>query len=45
MGSCGVEEDPDQNVDRDEKASCAEKGFQKAHLGSHPLGGRWSRWE
>jgi hypothetical protein len=36
MGRCGVDEDPDQNVDANEKASCAEKGFQKLHL-SHLL--------
>jgi len=36
MGRRGVDEDPDQNVDPNEKASCAEKGFQKLHL-SHLL--------
>jgi hypothetical protein len=32
MRSCGVVEDPDQNVNPDEKALRAEKGFQKAHI-------------
>jgi hypothetical protein len=37
MGGCCVVEDTDQNVDRDEQSSCAEKGLQKFHLNSPPV--------
>ena len=36
MRRCGIDEDPDQNVDPNEEAICAEKGFQEFHL-SHLL--------
>jgi hypothetical protein len=42
MGRRGVKEDTDQDVDHDENARCAEKGFQKAHINSPPLCVRWS---
>jgi hypothetical protein len=31
MWRCRVKENPDQNVDNDEKTSCAEKGLEKVH--------------
>jgi len=39
MGRGRVEEDTDQYVKYDQKASCAKKGVKKFHFGSHPLGG------
>ena len=40
MGRRCVEEDTNENVNHDEKASCAKESLEKVHLGSHPLGGR-----
>lgn len=40
MGRRCVEEDTDQNVNPDEKASCAKESLKKGHLSSHPLDGR-----
>jgi hypothetical protein len=38
MGSCGIEKDADQNVNRDEEASSTKKCPQKVHhFSSHPL--------
>ena len=37
MGSRRIKKDADQNVDRDEEASSAEKCLQEDHFGSHPF--------